>query len=345
MGRLLAGGSGFRRGTALVAGLVAAGGLAYGGIAGAAPQPTVSQVQAKINQLTTQFDRVSEQYDQASQQLSAAKSRLAGVHARLTTANSKFQAAQESVAQNAAVAFEDTGSTSMAGVLTSGNPSAILQQGSMLIELSGNKSAQTRQLGIAASQLAAAVQQVQRTESGIKSLKDQLATHRDSLSKLIDKEKAMLAGLTVPEQQAVQSNTIGGTGSSTTSGTTTATYTGPTSTQAEKVVAFAYAQLGKPYQWGATGPGSYDCSGLAQAAWASAGVSIPRTTYEQWAALPHVSMSALEPGDLLYMDGIGHVVIYVGGGQIIDAPQTGRDVEKVPLAGWYSSSLVGAARP
>jgi cell wall-associated NlpC family hydrolase len=332
-----------------VAGLVVAGGLAYGGIAGAAPQPTVSQVQAKINQLTAQFDKVSQQYDQASEQLSAAKSKLAGVHARLSTANARFQAAQASVAQNAAAAFEDTGSTSVAGVLTSGNPSVVLQQGSMLLELSGNRSAQTRQLGIAASQLADAEQQVQRTESGIKNLKDQLAAHKDSLSTLIDKQKTLLASLTVPEQQTVQSNTIGGTGSGTgsgtSSGTTTATYTGPTSTQAQKAVAFAYAQLGKPYQWGATGPGSFDCSGLVQAAWAAAGVSIPRTTYEQWAALPHVSTSALEPGDLLYMDGIGHVVMYVGDGQIIDAPQTGRNVEKVPLAGWYASSLVGAARP
>ncbi len=127
--------------------------------------------------------------------------------------------------------------------------------------------------------------------------------------------------------------------------TTVSTYTGPTSTQAEKAVAFAYAQLGKPYQWGATGPGSYDCSGLAQAAWGAAGVSIPRTTYEQWAALPHVATSAIAPGDLLYLDGIGHVVIYVGNGYIIDAPQTGLDVEKVQLAGWYAATLVGAARP
>ena len=110
-------------------------------------------------------------------------------------------------------------------------------------------------------------------------------------------------------------------------------------------ISFAEAQLGKPYQWGATGPGSYDCSGLAQAAWASAGVSIPRTTYAQWAALPHISTSALEPGDLLYFDGVGHVAIYVGGGDIIDAPQTGQDVQKIPLAGWYKSELVGAARP
>jgi cell wall-associated NlpC family hydrolase len=211
----------------------------------------------------------------------------------------------------------------------------------MLIELSGNRNAQTKQLGIAAGQLAGAEQQVQRTESGITALKSQLAAHKKSLGKLIDSEKATLASLTVPEQQTVQSNTIGASGT----GTTSATYTGPTSTQAGKAVAFAYAQLGKPYQWGATGPGSFDCSGLAQAAWSSAGVAIPRTTYEQWAALPHISTSALEPGDLLYFDGIGHVAIYVGNNQIIDAPQTGSDVQKIPLAGWYASSLVGAARP
>jgi cell wall-associated NlpC family hydrolase len=333
--------SGLRRTTALLAGLAAVGGLTYGGIAAAAPQPTVSQVQAKINSLTTQFDKVSEQLDQASQQLSAAQAKLTGVRTRATTANAKFQSAQASVAQNAAAAFEDTGSTSVAGVLTSGNPSAVLQQGSMLLELSGNRNAQTKQLGIAAGQLADAEQQVQRTESGITALKTQLAAHKKSLGKLISTEEATLASLTAPQQQAVQSNTIGAGGT----GTTSATYSGPTSTQAEKAVAFAYEQLGKPYVWGATGPDSFDCSGLAQAAWSSAGVAIPRTTYEQWAALPHISTSALEPGDLLYFDGIGHVAIYVGNNEIIDAPQTGRDVEKIPLAGWYASSLVGAARP
>jgi len=338
--RVLAGVSGIHRGVALGAGLVVAGGLAlFATGAGAAPQPTVSQVQARINQLTTQFDKVSQQLDQAGQQLSAAQSRLSQVRVRLDSANSRFRTAQADAARNAAAVFEDTGTTSIAGVLTAGDPSVVLQQGSLLMELSGNRSALSQQLLADASQLAGVEQEMQRTEAGISGLKDQLAAHRSSLGKLIDTQKATLASLTVPQQQAVQSNSIGA------GGTTTATYTGTTSTQGGKAVAFAYAQLGKPYQWGATGPGSFDCSGLAQAAWAAAGVSIPRTTYAQWAALPHVSTSALEPGDLLYFDGVGHVAIYVGGGDIIDAPQTGMDVQKVPLAGWYASSLVGAARP
>jgi len=337
--------SGLRRGIAVtvltLGGLAVMGGLAvYGGIAGAAPQPTVAQVQTRINQLTSQFDQVSVQLDQASQQLSAARSKLAQVRVHLDYANAQFREAQATVAQTAAAAFEDSGATSVAGVLTSGDPSAVLQQGSLLMELSGNQNAQTKQLLADASELAEAGQQMQRTANGIAALKARLTAQKNSLGGLLATEKATLASLTVPQQQTVASNSIGA------GGTTTATYTGPTSTQAEQAVAFAYAQLGKPYQWGATGPGSFDCSGLAQAAWAAAGVSIPRDTYEQWAALPHIAASALQPGDLLYYDGIGHVAIYVGDGYIIDAPQTGLDVEKIPMAtAWYAETFVGAIRP
>jgi cell wall-associated NlpC family hydrolase len=345
MNKRLTRASGLRRGIAVtvltLGGLAVMGGLAvYGGIAGAAPQPTVAQVQARINQLTSQFDQVSVQLDQASQQLSAARSKLAQVRVHLDYANAQFREAQDTVAQTAAAAFEDSGATSVAGVLTSGDPSAVLQQGSLLMELSGNQNAQTKQLLADASELAGADQQMQRTENGIAALKARLTAQKNSLGGLLATEKATLASLTVPQQQTVASDSIRA------GGTTTDTYTGPTSTQAEQAVAFAYAQLGKPYQWGATGPGSFDCSGLAQAAWAAAGVSIPRDTYEQWAALPHIAASALQPGDLLYYDGIGHVAIYVGDGYIIDAPQTGLDVEKIPMAtAWYAETFVGAARP
>jgi cell wall-associated NlpC family hydrolase len=345
MNKRLTRASGWRRGLAVtvltLGGLAVMGGLAvYGGIAGAAPQPTVAQVQARINQLTSQFDQVSVQLDQASQQLSAARSKLAQVRVHLDYANVQFRDAQATVAETAAAAFEDSGATSVAGVLTSGDPSAVLQQGSLLVEQSGRQKAQTKRLLADASELAGAEQQMQRTENGVAALKARLTAQKNSLGGLLATERATLASLTVPQQQTVVSNSIGA------GGTTAATYTGPTSTQAEQAVAFAYAQLGKPYQWGANGPRSFDCSGLAQAAWAAAGVSIPRDTYEQWAALPHIATSALQPGDLLYYDGIGHVAIYVGDGYMIDAPQTGLNVEKIPMAtAWYAATFVGAARP
>jgi cell wall-associated NlpC family hydrolase len=337
-------GSRFRRAVAIATGLVAIGGLTvYASGAGASPPPTVAQVQAKVNQLTSQYDKVTEQLDQVSEQLSAAQTRLAQARTASKHATAQFRAAQTTVAQIAAATFEDTGATSIAGVLTSGDPSIVLRQGSLLMELSGNRNAETTQLLTDASQLAGVEQELQRTESGIATLKTQLADHKNSLGKLIAAERATLDSLTVPQQQTVKSNSIGANGS-----TQKVTYTGPTSSQADKAVAFAYAQIGCPYVYGGTGPcpRGYDCSGLAQASWAAAGVAIPRDSYEQWATLPHVSLSAIEPGDLLIYNGEGHVAIYVGNGYIIDAPQTGMDVEKIPMSTpWYADSLDGVVRP
>jgi cell wall-associated NlpC family hydrolase len=333
-----------RRGGVIAAVLLSAAGLAVsaGPGAGAAPQPSVQQVQARVNELTSQFDQVTEQLDQVSQQLSAAQTRLAQLRADVQQADQRFQAARTYVAQIAAAAFEDIGATSVAGVLTSGNPGELLQQGALLQELSGSRNAEAQQLLTDASQLAAVEQEQQRTEAGIAALKAQLAAHKSSLGRLLTTEKATLASLTVPQQQVVESNSIGANGS------TTATYTGPTSTQADKAVAFAYAQLGCPYVYGGTGPChlGYDCSGLVQAAWAAAGVAIPRDTYEQWAALPHIAASAIEPGDLLYYNGEGHVAMYVGNGYIIDAPVPGESVERIPEnTPWYVDNFDGAVRP
>jgi peptidoglycan DL-endopeptidase CwlO len=331
-----------RRGVAVAAALISVGGLVvFASSAGASPQPTVAQVQARVNQLTSQYDQVSEQFDQASEQLSAAQTRLAQVHAAYNHAHAQYETELTDVAQAAAGTFEDAGSMSIAGVLTSGDGGMVLQEGSLLEALSGNRTDETALLLSDASELAGVEQEMQRTEDAIGDLKVQLADHKDSLGKLIATEQATLDSLTVPEQQAVQSNSLGGNGS------TTPTYTGPTSTQAEKAVAFAYAQLGCPYVYGGTGPCNmgFDCSGLAQAAWAAAGVAIPRTTYEDWAELPHIPMSSVEPGDLLLFNGEGHVGIYVGDGYLIDAPVPGEDVERVPLSGWYEETLDGAVRP
>ncbi len=122
----------------------------------------------------------------------------------------------------------------------------------------------------------------------------------------------------------------------------------------EAAVSYAEQQVGVPYVWGGETPGlGFDCSGLVQWAWGKAGYSIPRTTEEQWAALPHVPLNQLQPGDLLYyynLDGdnaVDHVVMYVGSGSfgantIIAAPYTGTDVGLAPI---FTFGLVGAARP
>jgi cell wall-associated NlpC family hydrolase len=248
-----------------------------------------------------------------------------------------------SIAQIAATAYEEGNLTSPAALLTSGDPQQILNQSSILLELSANNNAAMNQFLAAARQLTGAQQAARRVEAGMVTLKNNLSKRKQSLDKLRAQQEALLAQLT-PAQQAAASP--GGSASSGSTGSTGSTqYKGSTSTQAGKAVAFAYAQIGKPYAWGATGPGSFDCSGLTMASWAAAGVSIPRISYDQMSQLPAVSLSALEPGDILGFAGNSHVGIYVGGGYAIDAPQTGQDVQKVALSGWYKSELDGAVRP
>jgi cell wall-associated NlpC family hydrolase len=344
---------------AVAGGLVAMVSLAVVAVnASAASKPTVAQVQTKVNQLTTEFNRVSVQLDQASEQLTTAQRQLKQVTVKWQHANAQFEAARLTVAQIAASAYENAGSTSIAGVLTSDDPATILQQGALLLQLSTTRDAQTQQLLADASQLEGVQQEMQRTEDGIASLKSELTTRKSSLKQLINTEQTTLDSLTTQQQQQVASSTIGagghgtgtgnGTSSSSSSSTSQPTYTGPTGSQADAAIAFAYSQLGCPYVYGATGPCSsgFDCSGLVMQAWSHAGITIPRDTYEQWAALPHISASAIEPGDLLYYNGESHVSIYVGGGMIIDAPIPGQTVERIPMnSSWYASTFDGAVRP
>ncbi|MFZ2625780.1 MAG: C40 family peptidase [Propionibacterium sp.] len=117
------------------------------------------------------------------------------------------------------------------------------------------------------------------------------------------------------------STTKSSTASTSTAATTTSTTA--SSSAAQAAVSYALAQVGKAYAWGASGPDSFDCSGLTQAAYASAGVSLPRTTYAQVSAGTSVSTSALQPGDLLFFYGNEHVGIYIGDGKVVHAADYG----------------------
>ncbi|WP_309058801.1 NlpC/P60 family protein [Streptomyces sp.] len=116
--------------------------------------------------------------------------------------------------------------------------------------------------------------------------------------------------------------------------------------KAEKALAFARAQIGKPYVWGATGPGSYDCSGLTQAAWKAAGVTLPRTTYDQVDAGTTVPVSQAQPGDLVFFyDDITHVGVYAGNGKMIHAPKPGTYVREESIYYDGESSIHSVVRP
>ena len=351
---LRAGSPGLRRAIAAGAVLVLAAGAATGvsQLAGAAPQPSITDQKAKVNALQAKFDQAVQRYDQASTQLNAAKARLAQVNKQVAAATNRYESTRKRVVQIASATYMDSGQTSLAGLLTNSNPGTVLSQASIITQLTGSRNAQVKTFLTAAQQLTSVQQTQAHTERGIQQLTTQRANEKASAKKSLDAQQAILNSLTAAQRAAVTQSAVGGSSSSSNVSSTQSspgsTYTGTTSTQAGKAVAFAYAQIGCWYRWGGTGPCSsgFDCSGLVQAAWRAAGVSIPRDTYSQWAALPHVSLSALQVGDLVFYSGIGHVAIYVGGGYIIDAPQTGEQIRKLPMStSWYASSVDGAARP
>jgi peptidoglycan DL-endopeptidase CwlO len=338
-----------RRAAALVAVLASATGVAaYAGAsdAGAASAPTIHQVQAEVNSLQGKVDKIGEQYDSLGQQLTAAKSQLAQVTKQSNRAQQQYNQARAALTSVAVSSYENSGQTSILGLLTSGDPSAVLNQASLVLQVEGAHNQEAQQFLTLANELSTMKGQRQRTEEGVVQLAAQYKGQQSSMNKLLDKQKAVLDSLTQQQQTQVSENSVGGSSTSGAVTTSPIAYTGPTSSQADQAVAFAYAQIGKPYAWGATGPSSYDCSGLVQSAWAAAGLSIPRDTYEQWAALPHIPMSELQPGDLIYYDGESHVAMYVGNGDIIDAPQTGLDVRRIPEStDWYAANADGAVSP
>ncbi|HSS91335.1 MAG TPA: hypothetical protein VLL69_18615, partial [Streptosporangiaceae bacterium] len=219
-----------RRGVFAAAAMLSATGLLIAaGTAAASPKPTVSQVKAKLNKLTAQENWLIQRYDQASQDLSGARQRLTLVNQEISRDQVLFHAMQGEIGQIASTAYESGSMTSPLGVLTAGSPQTLLAQSAILTHLSTSRQQQLTQFNLTARALADAKQTGQRTETAVASLKKQLASQKDNLNKLINKQQSLLNTLTAQQQ----ADLIGG--GALVGGTNTV----PTNTQAGKAVAFA----------------------------------------------------------------------------------------------------------
>ena len=332
-----------RQRVAAVTVTVFAAGLLLGvtGSAGAAPAPTVSQVQAKLKSLQTKSDKLDQQYGQVKQELTSTNQRLGLIHKEISADSARFAGLQKEIDLIGVADYEGGNFNTSLAMLTSGNANnaqGMLDKSSILQELSATDSTRIREFLAAATQLTNAKLAEQRTKAGIVELRASLLKQKASLHAMETKETTLLAQLT----PTLAAGVVAGVG-----GKTSGSDPIPTNTQVGKAVKYAYDQLGCPYLFGGTGPCAtgFDCSGLMMEAWAAAGVSIPRDSYSQEADLPQVSLSSLQPGDILGFAGNSHVGMYVGGGKLIDAPHTGAFVELVSLSGWYKSELDEAVRP
>jgi len=182
------------------------------------------------------------------------------------------------------------------------------------------------------TQQAAAASQRDRAKSAVARQMNYLDGLKASIRKMIDEQQAAAAAA------AAASATAAGSGTAPPSNLPNP----PASTLGGQAVAIAERYLGVPYVWGGASPSGFDCSGLVMYVYSQLGVSLPHNAAAQYYSLPHVSESDLQPGDLVFFDGLNHVGIYIGGGSMIHAPHTGTVVQISSLSG--GGSYYGAAR-
>ncbi len=306
-------------------------------VAHAEPRPTRAQAQKQLNKLNEQMDQEVEKYNQNGEKLKVAKKKYTTATKASKREQAAFEEQRSKIAQMAATAYKNGDSADVTGFVGSKDPQAILDQAAVFSHLSHERSSQLTQFLATAQRLRREQSQAKAAYEEVKQKQEELAKKKKDLDEKVEKQKALLRRLGGGTSSGGGSGSSGGTGG---------TYNGPASGAPRAALDFAYAQLGKPYQYGAEGPGSYDCSGLTMKAWAAAGVNITRTTNSQYAATKRVAKSNLQPGDLVFFSGLGHVGMYVGGGKMIHAPRTGKNVEIVNItSGYYLSNYYGAGRP
>ncbi|MFJ4583952.1 C40 family peptidase [Streptomyces echinatus] len=321
--------------TLALAGAAAATGL--DGTAQAEPQLTPAQVQAKVDTLYREAEAATEHYNGAKEKADTSQRRLTGLQDEAARRQERLNSARDALGSMAAAQYRDGGIDPAWQLALSSDPDRYLD-GAAFAERAGDRQA------AAVSGVRRQLREIEQLRGAarieLKSLRSrqaELKRQKRTVTGKLDEARRLLARLTPRQRTEV----TGAGGMSTRASRSAAdprepleragSVPAPTG-RAAAAVAYAYGKLGSPYVWGATGPNAFDCSGLAQAAYRAAGISLPRTTYAQINAGRRVSRSELQPGDLVFFySGISHVGIYVGGGQMIHAPNPSAPVRLAPI--------------
>ncbi len=305
----------------------------------------IAQLQAQLEKLNQQSDQLVEQYLQAKLTLDQTERALEALSRDTGQAERTLREAQQRVGARAAAAYIQGPGNNLAAVLGATDPGDTIDRVQLLELLARQDGDLMATLDIASKNYDArkrALETAQRQQArGVA----ELASKKDQVNRTVDRTTALLSQVKAADRARLLASANHATQSSSgSSGGQQPSFPDvPASGAAAKAVAFAKAQVGKPYQYGADGPGSFDCSGLTMMAWAQAGISLPHSAAMQYDVSRHVSRSELQPGDLIFRySPISHVAMYIGGGMQIAATHTG-DFVRVQSAGL--SGIVGYGRP
>jgi len=310
----------------------------------------ITSVQKRLAYLAMRNDQLVEKYNQATIRLHDSQLAAAKAAAVYRSAARKLKTATDQFTASAVAQYEGGTFSATGALLSSDSGASYLDQLDTLSMLS-NHNAQTMNTFAAMQKQTKAAKQnadalLAKAVTSRKAVSEQktqtaaqIAKYRTLLDSLNAQQRAIWArqALLARQQAAVD------TQAKLASIKPEIKSVKITSSALRKVVAFAVAQVGKPYVWGSGGPSSFDCSGLTMAAYAQAGIALPHSAANQFNYGKHVSAADLQPGDLLfYYSPIGHVAMYIGDGMMVSAPQTGENVKIIPAD--TTRSFTGATR-
>ncbi|MEU6809127.1 NlpC/P60 family protein [Streptomyces sp. NPDC046831] len=320
--------------TVALAGAATAAG--FGGTGHADPQPTPEQVKARVDGLYREAEAATEKYNGAKESADAAERRLRTLRDRAARTEQELNSAREALGSVAAAQYREGGLDPTLRLMLSDDPGRYLD-GAALAERAGDRRA------AAVARVRGYLREIERLRgtarvesASLRSRQAELERHKKTVTGKLGEARRLLARLSAGQRAAIGRDGDPGRSTRAVGGTrdglgTPGSAQAPTP-RAAAAVAYAYQKLGSPYVWGATGPDAFDCSGLVQAAYRSAGVALPRTTYAQIGAGRRVSRSDLLSGDLVFFySGVSHVGIYVGDGLMIHAPNPSAPVRVAPI--------------
>ncbi|MFJ1599385.1 NlpC/P60 family protein [Streptomyces sp. NPDC088261] len=355
--RPLTGPAGRTAASLALAGAATATAGAAAGSAHAEPRLTVAQVKSKVDRLYEQAEAATEKYNGAKEKADDARDALDALRDEATRRTERLNTSRAALGSIATAQYRAGGLTPTVQLALSSDPDTFLQAAALAERTAAHQASTVTRIR---KELAAIAELRTRADDRLVDLKarqNEVAAQKATVQKRLTAAEDLLDTLTAQERARYAEQEAAGDqgrqasyGAARTDGaparadrSASRPATKAPSSRAAAAVAFAYAAIGKPYVWGATGPGSFDCSGLTRAAWAAAGVSLPRTTYTQINAGQRVPRSQLAPGDLVFFySGISHVGIYVGDGKMIHAPRTGTNVRIAPID---QMPFAGATRP
>jgi cell wall-associated NlpC family hydrolase len=316
------------------------------------------QVENQIMNQEAALEKQIEKYNAVHQHYLQTRHQLQNNRIVLAVAKKNLAHAQKLLAQSLTSAYKSTNEDVVSFLLASHSFSELVDHvqvlqrandanSNLIAQIAQTKkviAVRTRQLSTETAQLArdqqAQLSAKQHVEAGLHSLQARKSQISADIQHLIDQQQAREQAAATAAAAAASGGSSGGGGG----GTGGSIPVPPSSTLGGQAVAIAEQYLGVPYVWGGASPSGFDCSGLVMYVYGRLGVSLPHNAAAQYSVGTPVPRDALEPGDLVFFDGLGHVGIYVGGGSFIHAPHTGTVVQISSLSGWYSSGYVGARR-